>query len=156
MRPKEILVVDDEREVLVSLKAALTRLIPGAHVTCAGDGAEALEKLQAGTFDAVVSDHSMPGMSGVEFLHEARRLRPSLILAVLTGVDDLRVAESAVREARVDRFFSKPVSVRHLAYDLGGLIEHARSEALRQAAFARAEALTAQGRTPSGAPPGPG
>lgn len=148
MRPKEILVVDDEREVLVSLKAALTRLIPGARVACAANGAEALAQLRDGSFDAVVSDHSMAGMSGVDFLHEARRLRPGLVLAVLTGVDDPPVPQSAVNEARVDRFFSKPVSVPQLASDLGALIEHARSESLRRAVFERAEAFTARARTP--------
>lgn len=83
-RTARILVVDDDalvRELLAEqLRAS------GYEAIVARNGAEALERLSNGeTIDLTVTDFSMPGINGIAFVREARRLRPGLPAILLTG-----------------------------------------------------------------------
>ncbi len=79
-----LLVLDDDALVRESLEEQLRAA--GYAVTAASDGAKAVELMESGAaFDLVVSDFSMPGMDGVTFLRNARRLRPKLPAILLTG-----------------------------------------------------------------------
>src|SRR5688572_31994732 len=71
MEPAKILVVDDEKPILLLLKEALTQW--GYDVTCAASAVEAVELLKNGLFDALISDVRMPDMSGLDLLREVRK-----------------------------------------------------------------------------------
>ena len=78
-----ILLVEDDptvREVMGELLKAL-----GYDLRVACDGPEALEVLGTAKFDLVLTDHSMPGMTGLELAKEIRRVVPDLPLVLLTG-----------------------------------------------------------------------
>jgi len=101
-----VLAVDDE---LPALKLLFLLLCPPAfHCTLANSGEEALVALQQSQFDAVISDLTMPGISGLELLAEARRRLPYVAFLVTTGVDDVEVGVKAMR-AGADDYLVKPL-----------------------------------------------
>jgi DNA-binding NtrC family response regulator len=73
---KRILVVDDDHVVLLVLESALARLGPEYEIMTAEDGQEALQALSEDHYDLLVTDLSLPGLSGIE-LTEALRKRNS-------------------------------------------------------------------------------
>lgn len=105
---QRILVVDDVPDLLLLLRKLITRM--GYSVEVASSAPEALEILRSKPVDLLLTDWSMPGMSGGELiaaLKEDERLR-AIPTIVLTGHD----TETERREARAvgcDRFLVKPV-----------------------------------------------
>ncbi|MFO1502099.1 MAG: response regulator [Verrucomicrobiota bacterium] len=83
MSNKRIMVVDDEPLVLKSVRMVLIRA--GYAVDVASSGAEALQKLEAGTFDLVVTDWKMPFMKGDIIAREIRKRHPLMPVLLLTG-----------------------------------------------------------------------
>jgi CheY-like chemotaxis protein len=83
-----IMVVDDDLLVAMGTVAMLDDL--GHAVLEANSGPEALEILRGGqAVDLLVTDHAMPGMTGVQLAHAARALRPGLPVLLATGYADL-------------------------------------------------------------------
>lgn len=82
---KAILVVDDEPDVAAVLADMLA--LDGHHVATAANGGEALEKLNAGTYNLVLSDMKMPGLDGPGLYREIERSHPVLLprCVFLTG-----------------------------------------------------------------------
>ncbi len=78
-----LLIVDDEERILSALRRTLRR--EGYEILTASTPAEALRVLDERPVDAVLSDQKMPGMSGLELLEEAARLRPNAALVLFTG-----------------------------------------------------------------------
>lgn len=80
-----ILYVDDEPSLVDLMQRLLTRR--GYRVTGFTEPDEALAAVLEGdvVFDVVLTDHSMPGMSGIELARELRRQRPELPVAILSG-----------------------------------------------------------------------
>ena len=100
-----VLFVDDEERVL----AALATLFEGTfEVATASSGAAALARLKEKRFLVVVSDQRMPGMTGVEFLRQAKALAPNAVRLLLTGYSDLAAIVGSVNDGEVFRFISKP------------------------------------------------
>ena len=81
---------------------------PAFHCATAGNGKEALELLRRESFDAVISDLQMPGLTGLELLAETRRLFPHIAFLVTTGVDDVDVGVEAMRNG-ADDYLVKPL-----------------------------------------------
>ena len=101
-----ILLVDDEPSVLDGLARSLRR--PDYRVRTATSPTLALEHLQAEQVDVIVSDHLMPGMTGLEFLKLVRDRFPDTVRIMLTGHADLDTAVRAINEGEIYRFLSKP------------------------------------------------
>src|SRR5574340_1716055 len=102
-----ILLVDDQRSLRRSL--ALMLESAGFHTAEAADGEEALAKLQRETFDLVVTDLRMEGMSGIDLLKEIKRLRPGMPVIVITAYGSIESAVQAMRLGAFD-YLSKPFS----------------------------------------------
>jgi two-component system cell cycle sensor histidine kinase/response regulator CckA len=107
-----ILLVEDEAMVRAVAERALTR--QGYQVTTAGNGEEALERLDAGeTFDLLISDVVMPTMDGPTLVRHARERYPELPILFMSGY-----AEEQLRKS-IDipnvAFLPKPFSVQQLA-----------------------------------------
>ncbi|WP_074954683.1 sigma-54-dependent transcriptional regulator [Myxococcus fulvus] len=101
-----VLVVDDEESVRTFLSELLGSA--GYQVRCASSGAQALEMLAGGSFDAVLLDVVMPEMSGLEVLRRYRGQggnAPVVVLSGLTGADD---AVRAMKMGASD-YLSKPL-----------------------------------------------
>ncbi|MCU0668007.1 MAG: response regulator [Myxococcota bacterium] len=86
MNPPTLLVVDDEARILSALQRSLRR--EGWRVLTAGTPDEALRLLREEPIDAVLSDHKMPRISGLEVLDAAARLRPAAARLLISGWPD--------------------------------------------------------------------
>lgn len=107
-----ILIVDDEQAVLDGLGRSLRR--PEYVVLSASSPEAAAEILRAQAVDVVVSDHLMPGMTGIEFLKLVRDRYPDTMRIMLTGHADTDTAVKAINEGEIYRFLSKPCSALEL------------------------------------------
>jgi DNA-binding NtrC family response regulator len=81
-----LLLVDDEERILSALRRALRR--EGWRILATSDPVEALRWLESETVGAVLSDHKMRGMSGLELLEAAARLQPDAVRFLITGWPD--------------------------------------------------------------------
>src|SRR5579864_8989830 len=94
LKPR-VLFVDDEQMVLRMLQLTMESQRDQWEASFAGSGEQALQLLATTSFDMVVSDMRMPGMSGAQLLNEIFRLYPSTFRVILTGfVEQERVMES--------------------------------------------------------------
>ena len=101
-----ILMVDDELSVLEGLSALLGRRF---QCTIAVGGRAGLDVLAGDPgFSVIVSDMNMPGMTGAEFLGQARTADPEAVRLLLTGSNDLEDAVAAVNQGQIFRFLTKP------------------------------------------------
>ena len=104
-----ILVVDDDLGVCRSLEEILEAA--GCHVETAGDGAEALARLESERFDLVLSDVVMPKMDGYELYTALRKLRPDLPVLMMTAFHYDR--DHVIKRSRLQGLegvvFKKPV-----------------------------------------------
>ncbi|WP_050727539.1 HD domain-containing phosphohydrolase [Vulgatibacter incomptus] len=130
-----VLVVDDDVLILRALQRVLDA--QGFHVTGKNTPEEALGELRERPATLIISDYMMPGMNGVEFLTEARRICPDAPRLLLTAANDFRVAAHAVNSGEVYRLLSKPWNHQDLittvrqAYEVGELKrQHARLTAM--------------------------
>ena len=108
-----ILVVDDE-EMLVRLnKRRLENF--GYIVTATTDSEEALEKIGAHPeqFDLLITDQTMPKMSGMELTHEVHKIKPDMPVIMSTGHSDLITKEKAL-EMGVSKYVAKPIQGNEL------------------------------------------
>jgi DNA-binding NtrC family response regulator len=86
-----LLLVDDEERILSALRRALRR--EGWRILATSDPHEALRWLESEPVGAVLSDHKMRGMSGLELLEAAARLQPGAVRFLITGWPDAIPAE---------------------------------------------------------------
>ena len=101
-----ILLVDDEDNVLSSLRRLFRT--DGYRVYAASSAAEGLEILRNNSVGLVISDNSMPEVTGVEFLNQVRENWPDTVRIMLTGYADLDAATQAINQGEVYRFVAKP------------------------------------------------
>jgi CheY-like chemotaxis protein len=102
---KKILVVDDEPLVCEAVKMMLE--FDGHEVITAGDGSEALELFEQGSFDLVITDYKMPGMHGDELATALKARRPGQPVIMLTAHAEM-IKTTAVPLNGVDELVSKP------------------------------------------------
>ena len=94
---KRVLLVDDHPMTRAGL-AQLINLQPDLEVCCeARDPAEALDELSKMKPDLIVTDLTMPGRSGTEFIKDALALHPNVPMLVVSMHDELLYAEHALR-----------------------------------------------------------
>ncbi|MDE2452569.1 MAG: response regulator, partial [Burkholderiales bacterium] len=109
MKPRfTILVVDDDADALLIMRAALVRA--GFAVRTAGGGREALVQFRAEPADMVMLDVDMPELDGFEVCSTLRAEVGALLpIVMVTGMDDLASVEAAYEHGATD-FVSKPVN----------------------------------------------
>jgi len=90
----EVLIVDEDEDVLEITEAFLGRQ-DGLTVATENDPEAALEAVRAGSFDAVVSDLTMPKLDGLELCQEIRASRPEIPFLVFTGRDEGDIDDAA-------------------------------------------------------------
>jgi signal transduction histidine kinase len=106
-RPKRhtILVVDDEPDVVKSVKDLLRLQYRVLGATGAG---EAMEVLRREDVHIVMTDQRMPDMTGVQFLKHTRGENPEAVRLLFTGYADIRAVIDAINEGNVYRYITKP------------------------------------------------
>lgn len=103
--PGTLLIVEDEEGLKKVLRDLLKKTCPRIEV--ASNGKEALEVIQKGEIDVVVSDLNMPIMNGLELLKNVREAGLEIPFIVLTGYGDKEKAIQALRLGATD-FLDKP------------------------------------------------
>lgn len=103
---RTLLLVDDESNVLASLKRLFRR--DGHQIFTASSGQEGLDIMARQKVDVIISDQRMPGMTGVEFLRAAKAAHPDTIRIVLSGYTELQSVTDAINEGAIYRFLTKP------------------------------------------------
>ncbi len=110
---KRVLFVDDEIDVLDSLRDALRRYRKLWDMRFASGGAAALAELEAEPADVIVSDIQMPAIDGADLLAQVHERWPATIRIVLSGYANTAAITSAATVAH--RILAKPCSVDELA-----------------------------------------
>jgi diguanylate cyclase (GGDEF)-like protein len=105
-RTRTLLLLDDEANILASLKRLLRR--DGYNILAAGNSTQAFALLAAHPVGVVVSDQRMPDMTGTEFLSRVKELYPDTVRMVLSGYTDLQSVIEAINEGSIYRFLTKP------------------------------------------------
>jgi PAS domain S-box-containing protein len=103
-----ILLVDDDTALLDALPKTLRLRMDGIQIDTSETAADALERIKAIDYDAIVSDIKMPGMDGLALLHEIRALRPATPTLMITGHGERELAVQALRGGAYD-FVQKPI-----------------------------------------------
>ncbi|MDH3685561.1 MAG: ATP-binding protein [Myxococcales bacterium] len=100
-----VLYVDDEPENLRIFELGFRREF---EVLTANSGEEGLQILAERQVAVVLSDHKMPGMTGVEFLSRVRELDPKTIRMLVTAYGDVETLTGAINDGSIYRYLAKP------------------------------------------------
>lgn len=103
---RTLLLVDDELNVLSSLKRLLRR--DGYRILAANSAREGLDLLATHSVQVIISDQRMPEMNGTEFLSRVKQLHPHTVRMVLSGYTDLNSITDAINEGAIYKFLTKP------------------------------------------------
>ncbi len=130
-----VLIVDDEKNILLTLSRALR--MEGFDVDVAGGGKLALEKARTRSFDVVLLDVQMPDIDGLDVLRALKADREDLPVLVMSGHGNIDTAVTATRMGAHD-FIEKPISTERLLVSLARALESSRltqeNRELREAA----------------------
>lgn len=116
----KVLIVDDESLSRTILKKIVSDA--GYMVTVAGNGEEALKKLNASKFDIMLTDLNMPVMNGIELTQKALKIEPDMIVILITAYGSIRTAVEAIKLGAYD-FLPKPVNKDELLLIINHAIE---------------------------------
>ena len=120
--PARVVVVDDDRLIRAIVKDAIG---DRARVECCDSSESALEALHREAADLIVSDLTMPGLSGIELLEEIRRAYPATDFLLLTGHATVESAVGALRMGAAD-YLTKPVNSDELVLVVERILEQRR------------------------------
>ena len=119
---EKILVVDDQEDIIEVTRLHLERL--GYDVTTRTKSPEALALFlsQPEAFDLVITDQTMPEMTGDELSSELKRIRPELPIILCSGYS-AKIDEAEEQFSVIDAFIMKPVDVYELAVTIRNLLD---------------------------------
>jgi CheY-like chemotaxis protein len=135
---RTILLVEDEPDILQSLRELLETSVEGVRIRTATTAQEGLDLLGKEPVDLIISDYKLPGMSGLEMLQEARKLAPGVQRILITAFPDLKVAIRAINEAGVEHFLTKPLDSRQVVAVARSTLTKRQEQALRDRMLAHA------------------
>lgn len=121
-----ILVVDDDSIICELLTTKLK--FSGFTAQSCTNGEDALKALSKDSFDAIISDLNMPGISGLELLAATRRIAPHVAFLMATGVSDVAVGVGAMKQGAAD-YLLKPFQMEAVVVSLRRALEMKRMEA---------------------------
>jgi len=115
-----ILIVDDEIEITEILADLLSE---DYECSRAGSAEEALRRLQEGVFQLVISDITMPGMSGLDMIPHVKELTPDTVVVMISGMQTVESAIGALRLGAFD-YLMKPFDLRQVEAVVKRALEH--------------------------------
>ncbi|HEU5450491.1 MAG TPA: hybrid sensor histidine kinase/response regulator [Terriglobales bacterium] len=119
----KILVVDDERNVLLTVQAILQQ--EGYDVDAVGDGASAVRAIHDRHYDLVLTDLKMPGLDGLAVLREVQQRSPDTVTVMMTGYGSVGTAVEAVQAGALE-YLLKPTEVPDLKAAVRRALERKR------------------------------
>ncbi|HMF55693.1 MAG TPA: HD domain-containing phosphohydrolase [Pyrinomonadaceae bacterium] len=115
-----ILIADDEPEIRAILKEFLCGL---CHCAAVSSAEEALALLSTESFDLVISDITMSGMTGLEMIPYALNLAPDTVFIMISGVQTIESAIEALRVGAFD-YIMKPFDLEHVELAVRRALDH--------------------------------
>ena len=115
-----ILIVDDEAEITEILADLLSE---DYDCSRAGSAEEALTRLREDEFQLVISDITMPGMSGLDMIPHVKELSPDTVVVMISGMQTVESAIGALRLGAFD-YLMKPFDLRQVEAVVKRAIEH--------------------------------
>ena len=137
---RNILIVDDEQVMRDSCQAVLSKM--ASRIEIAENGTKALDILRASSFDVVILDLKMPGLSGMDVLRTVKEENPQTEVIVITGYATIESAVEAVKLGAYD-FIPKPFTPDALRLITGRALE--KRELTLENIFLRQELETVLG-----------
>ena len=119
-----ILLIDDEEAILDIMTMMLAD--EGYDLHTAGSAAEGLKILkESPNFSLIISDHMMPGMTGVQFFAQAREICPTALRVLLTGYTDMDAMVDAINSGGIHLYLTKPWQRDELLYSINQMLSKA-------------------------------
>jgi CheY-like chemotaxis protein len=104
---KNILIIDDNKDLLDALSAALRCHLKDCGIVTAIDGAKGMDIVESGPIDLIVTDLAMPVMNGYLFIEYAKKHYPAIPVCVMTGRCSPQIL-TKLRSSGVGRWIEKP------------------------------------------------
>ena len=117
----KLLLVDDEPDNLALMYRTLRHDYDLVKTT---SPVEALEILKTDHFDAILSDHKMPEMDGVEFLKRSCSISPDSMRLLITAFSDAGILIDAINYAKIYRYVKKPYTPEELVLTVANTMEY--------------------------------
>lgn len=111
MDTPQILIVDDEESLRFLLTEVMRR--EGYETQTANNGETAVQLVRENNFNLVIMDIKMPGMDGLQALKEMRRIRPSIVVLMITAHGTNELAVQAMKQGAYD-YFNKPFELEEM------------------------------------------
>lgn len=118
--PSRILIVDDEREITEILSDLLSE---DYDCKTANSAEDALDRLAVSDVQLVISDITMPGMSGLEMIPLVKRVSPNTVVVMISGMQTVESAIGALRLGAFD-YLMKPFDLRQVEAVVKRALEH--------------------------------
>ena len=128
-RKAAVLIVDDEPDIQLVMSVNLTK--EGYDVDTAGDGLEALKRLESKDYDAIILDHQMPHLTGMQFLEKLRdraaegAADADIPVIVITAYGTIEMAVQAMKEGAYS-YLTKPIQYEDLSLQVKNAVERRR------------------------------
>ncbi|MBL0712440.1 MAG: sigma-54-dependent Fis family transcriptional regulator [Desulfosarcina sp.] len=120
-KPFQILVVDDDRSHLKTLKTIISSW--GYRVTEADDGTQAVARVKERPYDLILMDVRMAAMSGIEALKQIKDYNPAIPILIMTAYSSVDSAVEALKAGAYD-YLTKPLDFDVLKLTLERALEH--------------------------------
>jgi DNA-binding NtrC family response regulator len=121
-----VLIVDDNEVFRRPLQRALE--VAGLEVVAVPSAEEALDVLDGGPVDLLLTDHRLPGMDGIELVARVKATHPTLPIIVMTAYGTSELAVEARRRG-ADDYVVKPFEVPDLLYSLHRALDQPKAPA---------------------------
>ncbi len=118
-----ILIVDDEKNYRVVLEALLGP--EGYEILTAGAARDALRLVREADVDLIITDMKMPGMTGMELLDEAKKIKPEVPVIMMTAYGTIEMAVEAMKKRAYD-YITKPFQNEELKLTIKKALENYR------------------------------
>jgi DNA-binding response OmpR family regulator len=132
---EHILIVDDEEMLVDMMRQVLEQL--GYTVTAHTASEAALKAIQAcpQAYDLLITDMTMPGMTGIELTQAVKAVRDNLPVILCTGFNE-QVSEHNTQSLGIQALIMKPVGMQHLAESIRNVLAPVTTERRRNPRFA--------------------
>lgn len=131
---REILIVDDEKSMVSMLKILFVK--ENFLVDTAFSGEEALNKIKEKSYDLVISDIRMEGISGIDLLKEIKKMESQPDVILITAYSSTETAVEALKNGAVD-YIIKPFNIDELLHRVKNVIE--KKELLDENVYLKSE-----------------
>ena len=119
--PGRILIIDDEKDMLILLKRIITEETDHEAVT-ESDPHRALERFRESPFSLVITDLKMPKMDGMQVLQKVREMDPNVTVVILTAFATIENAVEAIQKGAYD-YITKPFRRERILLTIGKVME---------------------------------